>query len=85
MVFAIGRHDVRGRLLARARDDDRIVGAAITGSAARDAEDRWSDIDLFLGVADGVPVATALSDWSAFAYRELGALHHFDLQSGPAI
>jgi predicted nucleotidyltransferase len=45
------RHRVRARLIERARLDDRITGAAITGSAARDAEDRWSDIDLFFGVA----------------------------------
>lgn len=84
IMFATGRHDVRRWLLEWAREDNRIVGAAITGSAARDAEDRWSDVDLFLGVADGVPVTAALDDWSALVYRELDALHHFDLQSGPA-
>ncbi|GAA3515556.1 putative nucleotidyltransferase [Streptosporangium album] len=78
------RRHVRTRLLERAREDERIVGAALTGSAARDAEDRWSDVDLFFGVADGVTVEEALSDWSAFAYRELGAIHHFDLHAGPA-
>ncbi|MCI2421855.1 nucleotidyltransferase domain-containing protein [Saccharopolyspora sp. K220] len=77
------RQDVRMKLLARARADERIVGAAITGSAARGAEDRWSDVDLFFGVGDG-EVADALRDWSAFVYRELGAVHHFDLQAGAA-
>jgi len=75
---------VRALLLERARADARIVGAAITGSAARDAEDRWSDIDLFFGVAEGAAPADALSDWSAFAIRELGAVHHFDLHAGAA-
>jgi predicted nucleotidyltransferase len=39
------RRQVRERLLERASEDSRIVGAAVTGSAARDAEDRWSDIN----------------------------------------
>jgi hypothetical protein len=75
---------VRALLLERARADARIVGAAITGSAARDAEDRWSDIDLFFGVAEGAAPAGVLSDWSDFAVRELGAVHHFDLHAGAA-
>ncbi|WP_326826783.1 hypothetical protein [Streptosporangium sp. NBC_01756] len=84
-MFTVDRRRyVRTRLLERAREDGRIVGAALTGSAARDAEDRWSDVDLFFGVADGVTVKETLRDWSAFVYREFGALHHFDLQAGPA-
>jgi predicted nucleotidyltransferase len=79
------RKQVRSDLVARARADERLTGAAITGSAARDAEDRWSDIDLFLGVAAGVPVEVALTDWSDFVRRELGAIHHFDLRAGPAV
>lgn len=77
------RQQVRERLLERARADERITGAALTGSAARDAEDRWSDIDLFFGV--GVPVTEVLTDWSAYVYDSLGALHHFDLHAGPAV
>ncbi|GIH90820.1 hypothetical protein ACFFMN_26310 [Planobispora siamensis] len=85
-MFTTGyRRQVRTRLLERAREDGRIAGAAITGSAAHDAEDRWSDIDLFFGVAAGSSLEEVLSDWSDFAYRELGAVHHFDLRSGPAI
>ena len=80
MFEADRRERVRTQLLDRARGDERIVGAAITGSAASGREDRWSDIDLFLGVADGIEVDEVLGDWSAFAYRELGALHHFDLR-----
>jgi hypothetical protein len=85
-MFEVDRRErVRTRLLERARDDERIVGAAITGSAASGREDRWSDIDLFLGVADGAEVQDVLGDWSSFVYRELGALHHFDLRPGTQI
>ncbi|HEX5403108.1 MAG TPA: nucleotidyltransferase domain-containing protein [Pseudonocardiaceae bacterium] len=69
-------------LLARARADDLVVGAALTGSAAAGAADSWSDIDLFLGVLD-VPVA--LARWSEFVHAELGAVHHFDLPAGATV
>jgi hypothetical protein len=79
------REIVRTGLIERARQDSRIVGAAVTGSAARGEEDRWSDIDLYFGVAAGAQVAEVLEDWSAHAYRELGAVHHFDLHSAGAV
>jgi hypothetical protein len=37
---------LRSSLLELARNDQRITGAAITGSAAASREDRWSDVDL---------------------------------------
>jgi hypothetical protein len=85
MFTAADRDQLRARLLDRARTDGCIAGAAITGSASHDAADRWSDIDLFFGVAAGNSIEGVLGDWSAFMYQELGALHHFDLRSGPAI
>lgn len=81
----MGRRElVRQLLLEHARSDQRVTGAAVTGSGARGTEDRWSDIDLFFGVS-GAPVSEVVGDWAAFLYDELGALHHFDLVSGPAI
>jgi hypothetical protein len=85
MFTAAERDQLRLRLLDRARADRSITGAAITGSAAHGAADRWSDIDLFFGVAAGLAPEDVLSAWSAFMYRELGALHHFDLRAGPAL
>jgi predicted nucleotidyltransferase len=79
------RREVRAELIERARRDDRIAAAAITGSAARDAEDRWSDVDLFLGVADDVAVDEALRAWSDVLHRDFAAVHHFDLRAGAAV
>jgi hypothetical protein len=60
-VFTLkDRERVPAIALERARTDDRIIGAALTGSAAQADEDRWSDIDLFLGVADGIPSNTVV-------------------------
>jgi predicted nucleotidyltransferase len=80
-VLSNRRDAVRAELLELARADRRVIGAAITGSAAAGPEDGWSDIDLFLGVTD---VAGVLADLSRHLYEELGAVHHFDLTAGPA-
>jgi len=71
---------VRRQLLGLAEQDPRITGAAVTGSAADGREDRWSDIDLFFGVADQAALDEVVADWSGYIHGELGALHHFDLK-----
>lgn len=78
------RRWVIDRLLGRAQADERVVGAARTGSIARGAEDRWSDVDLFFGVHPAARTGEVLADWSSWLYTSLDAVHHFDLQVGPA-
>jgi len=65
-----------------AKADRRISGVAITGSAARDALDEWSDIDLAFGVADPARLREALGDWTDRMHDEHGAIHHFDVTRG---
>jgi len=72
-------------LLDRARDDARVTGAAVTGSASHDAEDRWSDIDLFFAIADGIALDAVLGDWTDFMRDEMGARHHFDVRSAATV
>jgi hypothetical protein len=84
-VFTSDQRDaVRRQLLGRAQQDPRITGAAVTGSAADGREDRWSDVDLFFGVADQVALEAVLTDWSGYLY-DLGALHHFDVKVPAAV
>ncbi|MGI8677734.1 MAG: hypothetical protein ACR2LX_03420 [Jatrophihabitans sp.] len=85
-MFTTGDRDkVRATLLRWAREDPNIVGAAITGSAARGVEDDWSDVDLLFGVGGGSATTAIRDRWSAAVYAELGAVHHFDIVSGPAV
>jgi hypothetical protein len=83
-VFAPEERDrVRDQLLARARADDGIVGAAFTGSLATGEGDRWSDTDLVLAInGDLEPV---LDRWTRWIYDELGAVHHWDLSAGGSV
>ena len=76
------RERVRADLIAAARADHRIVGAALTGSASIGREDRWSDIDLAFGITDLPQIGPALEDWTARLYRVHGAVHHVDVRSG---
>jgi predicted nucleotidyltransferase len=83
-MFAVEERDrVRQRLLALAESDPAIVGAAITGSVATGAGDRWSDLDLSFAV-DG-DLDTALERWTRRLYDDFAALHHWDLPSGTSI
>src|SRR5579864_2386439 len=76
------RDRLRSDLLRFATGDVRISGAAITGSAAGEREDRWSDIDLAFGVGDVAELPNVLSDWTARMYDQHSALHHIDVKSG---
>jgi predicted nucleotidyltransferase len=79
------RTRLRDALVARARADPRIAGAALTGSAAVGAEDRWSDVDLALGVAGGADLGRVMADWTEALYREHGAIDHLDVVSGAVV
>lgn len=79
------RDGLRDVLVAAARRDDRITGAASTGSASVGRTDRWSDIDLALGVSAKADPADVLADWTRSMYGEHGALHHMDLVRGSVV
>ena len=76
---AHARELLRDELIQVAADDPNVVAAATTGSAALDALDEWSDIDLALCAVD---VAEAVRDWSTRMYDAYGAVHHLDVYSG---
>ena len=76
------RDRLRSGLLEYAGRDQRISGAAITGSAAAHREDRWSDVDLAFGVRDAAELPNVLSDWTGHMYQQHLALHHVDVRSG---
>jgi hypothetical protein len=74
------REQLRAELIAGARADARITGAALTGSASIDREDRWSDIDLAFGIRDPADMAGALAEWTARMYDRHHAVHHTDVR-----
>ena len=82
MFTAAERDRLREELVAAARADGRITGAAVTGSAALGREDRWSDIDLALCVAADADLGPVVDDWTDLMYRRHAAVHHLDVTHG---
>ncbi len=76
------RERIRSELLEAGRVDARLTGGAVTGSAAADQEDEWSDIDLGFGVGDAARIPEVLTDWTSHMYGRYEALHHVDVTSG---
>jgi len=53
MFTAEQRDHVRQRILELAKTDPRVTAGAFTGSMAFGGGDRWSDIDVAFGIAEG--------------------------------
>ncbi len=79
------RTQLRDTLIAAARDDSRVTGAALTGSAALGREDEWSDIDLALAVAADADYSQVVADWTERMYRDHGVVHHTDVRFGATL
>jgi len=71
---------VRAEIIAAARADGRLTGVALTGSASTGREDRWSDIDLALGVSGASQIEPVVADWTSRMRAEHGAVHHLDVR-----
>ena len=84
LVFTVEQRDaLREHLLRLAQEDNHVVAGAAVGSLAVDGGDRFSDLDLTFGIADHVPVADVLNDWTRTLIDELDAVHLADLERGP--
>ena len=79
------RNELRARMLQLAEEDDRVVAGAAVGSLADGSGDRFSDLDLTFGIADGVPIEDVLEDWTRTLTEELDAVQLADVQAGPTI
>lgn len=79
MFTARDRESLRDSLVEAAGADERVIGAALTGSASVGREDRWSDIDLAFGIESDI--APVIADWTDRMYADHGAVHHTDVVS----
>jgi hypothetical protein len=85
-VFTVEqRNALRAGVLQLAEEDERVVAGAAVGSLAVGSGDRFSDLDLTFGIADRVPVARVLDDWTRMLAEELDAVQLAELKAGPTI
>ncbi len=82
VFYSQQREQFRDELVAAAKADARVGGAAHLGSAAVGLTDRWSDIDLALGLNPGVDFDQVLLDWTTRLYRDHAAVAHHDVRRG---
>ncbi|HEX6349466.1 MAG TPA: hypothetical protein VF160_08765 [Candidatus Dormibacteraeota bacterium] len=86
-MFTVEQRDaLRERVLQLAREDARVVAGAAVGSlAVEGGGDRFSDLDLTFGIADGVTVGEVLEDWTRTLAEEQEALQLVDLERASTI
>jgi len=83
-VFTIERRNaVSEHVIRLARQDERVVAAAVVGSLAFDDGDRFSDVDLTFGIVDHIPIVGVLDDWTQTLVADLEAVRLVDLERGP--
>jgi len=76
------RSQIRDELIAHARADDRIAGAALVGSAARGEEDAWSDIDLVLQLAPDADEPAVVEAWTRWIADRFALADTLDVMAG---
>jgi hypothetical protein len=83
------RERLREELVAAARHDANLCGAAHTGSAASSRLDRWSDIDLALCLKPAAsPSGTydqVVAEWTTRLYDRHNAVAHMDVMRGTTL
>ena len=85
MFTEVFRKNLRDVLVERAVADERLVGVALTGSAALGQEDPWSDIDIAVGVDARWKPGDVLHDWTVYMYGTLEVVDHVDVISRSTI
>jgi predicted nucleotidyltransferase len=79
-VFTVEqRESVRRRVIDLALADPRVVAGAAVGSLATGGGDRWSDLDLTFGVAEGAVIDDVLEDFTREVVADFDAVVLFDL------
>lgn len=84
MFSATDRATIQSGLIARAAADQRVVGAALVGSAAWGTQDDWSDIDLALQLDDGVDEQQLVDEWTQAIHDEHGLSDTHDVRAAGA-
>ncbi|MCO5224443.1 MAG: nucleotidyltransferase domain-containing protein, partial [Thermomicrobiales bacterium] len=82
-MFTVEQRElIRDELIALARSDTSIVGAALVGSSATNLQDDFSDIDLALQLAPGADESLVVERWTHHISKTYGLAHHLDVLAG---
>jgi hypothetical protein len=82
-VYTPGERDrIAARLLELLRGDERIARTEIAGSVASGDADRWSDVDVYATVAEGVDQEEVANDWLRRVRDAFPVVHHYAVAFG---
>lgn len=85
-MFSVEQRDAATEaLLAFARSDSEIAGAAFVGSSATGNQDAWSDIDLMLQLSTTADEASVIDRWTEHLYSNFDVVHHLNVRAGNGI
>jgi hypothetical protein len=85
-VFTVeDRTRIRAALIEFAERDPRVISGAEVGSLTVDAGDRWSDLDLTFGLAEGIEPTALLDSWTVELAQRWDAVRLFDLAVLPTL
>ena len=79
------REALQARLVRLAEVDQQVAAAALLGSAARSASDRWSDIDLALRLVPGARPDAVADEWTARVADTEQVVDHLDVRASGAL
>ena len=85
MFTEADRNELLQELIVRARADPAIDAAALVGSTARGTTDRWSDIDLALGLAHEADVNNTAAAWTRAMSEIVAVADTLDVWAGPVL
>lgn len=85
-MFTEGDRDrLLEELIEWTHTDDAVTAAALVGSAAAGATDRWSDIDLALRLADDADLVGVADHWTRALAEDSTLSDFLDVWAGPAL
>lgn len=85
-MFTVEQRDrIRDELIAFARVDNQLVGAALVGSSATGLQDALSDIDIALRIAPGIAAAGVIDRWTQHITETYEVVHTLDVFRGETL
>lgn len=85
MFDVADREEVLAQLVDAAQHDPEVDAAALLGSAARGAEDRWSDIDVALRLTPGADPYGVADRWAEWLRQEEVVVDQLDIHASGAL
>ena len=83
--LVLERENIKELLIEKAKSDKSIISAVIFGSASKNEEDEWSDIDLGFRVSENTDIIEVCDSWTTFMKEKYTVSSTLDIYALGAI